>query len=76
MTITFVEFISVFGASVIVIFGAWINSKIAVAKLQTEVENIKQEIKEEKFANSKAFEKIDKKLDEIMNKLIEHKHIK
>jgi len=73
MTITFVEFISVFGASVIVIIGAWIQSKIAVAKLQTEVENIKQEIKEEKFANFKAFEKIDRKLDEIMDKIISHK---
>jgi uncharacterized membrane protein (DUF106 family) len=48
---------------------AWMNARISIAKLQVEVENVKKEIKEDKDMNEKAFDKIDKKLDSIMDKL-------
>ena len=58
--------ISIFGG----IGAAWLNSRISIAKLQTEVEFIKEEIKQERESNNKAFEKIDSKLDAIMQKLM------
>ena len=57
--------ISVFGS----IGAAWLNARISISKLQVEVSNIKEQIKEEKATNEKAFEKIDKKLDGIDEKI-------
>jgi len=48
---------------------AWLNARISISKLQVEVSNIKDQIKEEKATNEKAFEKIDKKLDGIDEKI-------
>jgi len=48
---------------------AWLNARISISKLQVEVSNIKEQIKEEKVTNEKAFEKIDKKLDGIDEKI-------
>ena len=48
---------------------AWLNARISISKLQVEVSNIKEQIKEEKATNEKAFERIDKKLDGIDEKI-------
>jgi len=55
------------------IISAWLNSRISIARLQTEVEFIKEEIKSEKDSNEKHFKTIYKKLDVIMEKLMELK---
>jgi hypothetical protein len=57
--------ISVFGS----IGAAWLNARISISKLQVEVSNIKDQIKEEKATNEKAFERIDRKLDSIDEKI-------
>lgn len=69
MSITFLEFVSVFGGLSIAIVGAWINSKISIAKLQVEVQLLKEEVESEKKANNKNFEKLENKIDQILNKL-------
>ena len=68
MELSFAEIsilVSIFG----VIIGAWINSRISIAKLQTEVEYIKEEIKEEKQSNAEHYKSIYKKLDLVLEKI-------
>jgi outer membrane murein-binding lipoprotein Lpp len=48
---------------------AWLNARISIAKLQVQVQNIKEEIEAEKENNERAFDKIDKKLDTIHDKI-------
>lgn len=72
MSLNLSEIVSLIGIF-IVIGGAWLNSRISIAKLQTEVEYIKDQIQDEKSSNEKHFKTIYKKLDVIMDKLIEMK---
>jgi hypothetical protein len=50
---------------------AWINARINIARLQTELDFIKNEVKEEKENNAKSFEKIESKLDILLEKITE-----
>lgn len=49
--------------------GAWINARINIARLQTEISFIRKEVKEEKENNAKSFEKIEHKLDILLEKI-------
>ena len=48
---------------------AWINARINIARLQTELDFIKNEVKEEKEATARSFEKIEQKLDIMLEKI-------
>lgn len=48
---------------------AWINARVNIARLQTEITYIKNEVKEEKENNAKSFEKIEAKLDVLIEKI-------
>ena len=50
---------------------AWINARINIARLQTELDFIQKEIKDEKVANKESFEKIENKLDVMLEKITE-----
>lgn len=55
----------------IAIITTWINLTSRVAGLEKEVGNLKEQIKEEKRDNQKAFEAINTKLDKISDTLFE-----
>lgn len=55
----------------IAIITTWINLTSKVAGLEKEVGNLKEQIKEEKRDNQKAFESINTKLDKISDTLFE-----
>jgi len=66
------EIFSILGV-LFVIGGAWLNSRISISKLQSEVEFIKEQIKDEKTSNENHFKKIYEKLDNVLERLMDLK---
>lgn len=48
---------------------AWINARINIARLQTELDYIRNEVKDEKEATARSFEKVFDKLDIMLEKI-------
>ena len=62
------EFIAIGGVAAGAIT-AWINARINIARLQTQISFICKEVEEEKKNNAKSFEKIEAKLDVLLEKI-------
>jgi cell division protein FtsL len=65
MSITLLEFVSVFGAIGLALIGGYISIRVAVAKIETRVTTLEKEIEEEKKTNKENFKLMMTKLDEI-----------
>lgn len=51
----------------------WVKLKTNIAKMEEKVENITDELKEEKQNNRDGFSKVESKLDRIMDYLMSNK---
>jgi hypothetical protein len=61
------------GALTLMILGAWIDMKLKVASLGEKQEHLHEKFEEEKIGNKALFEKIDVKLDKILENQAETK---
>lgn len=51
----------------------WVKLKTNIAKMEEKVENLNEELKEEKQSNKEGFFKVESKLDRIMDYLMNNK---
>ena len=72
-TITLMELLTVSGVSIGAILGAWIHMKVSVASLKSEMEHVKEELKDEKLGNKENYINLNSKIDKLFSLMTEIK---